>query len=165
MSKVVELLHQSADVMILTPALRTAGNIVTGSDSQTEAMINLGLLNVFPKLLRHNKPNIVKVRDEIYGPKRLKSDRTKLRGLKLTQLLGSSLDNFQYNSWNYPSDRKSSPAWTVGWFSQCSKSWRVQSQKRSNLGCNKSYIRWKTTSNDEINWTWSHWATYFNAWL
>ena len=61
MSKVVELLHQSADVMILTPALRTAGNIVTGSDSQTEAMINLGLLNVFPKLLRHNKPNIVKV--------------------------------------------------------------------------------------------------------
>ena len=63
MSKVVELLHQSADVMILTPALRTAGNIVTGSDSQTEAMINLGLLNVFPKLLRHNKPNIVKVRD------------------------------------------------------------------------------------------------------
>ena len=86
MSKVVELLHQSADVMILTPALRTAGNIVTGSDSQTEAMINLGLLNVFPKLLRHNKPNIVKVRDEIYGPKRLKSDRTKLRGLILTQL-------------------------------------------------------------------------------
>ena len=77
MSKVVELLHQSADVMILTPALRTAGNIVTGSDSQTEAMINLGLLNVFPKLLRHNKPNIVKVTDEIYGPKtisRLKSD-------------------------------------------------------------------------------------------
>ena len=63
MSKVVELLHQSADVMILTPALRTAGNIVTGSDSQTEAMINLGLLNVFPKLLRHNKPNIVKVRE------------------------------------------------------------------------------------------------------
>jgi importin subunit alpha-2 len=60
MSKVVELLHQSGDVMILTPALRTAGNIVTGSDSQTEAMISLGLLNVFPKLLRHNKPNIVK---------------------------------------------------------------------------------------------------------
>ena len=67
MSKVVELLHQSADVMILTPALRTAGNIVTGSDSQTEAMINLGLLNVLPKLLRHNKPNIVKVTDEIHG--------------------------------------------------------------------------------------------------
>ena len=68
MSKVVELLHQSADVMILTPALRTAGNIVTGCDSQTEAMINLGLLNVFSKLLRHNKANIVKVTDEIYGP-------------------------------------------------------------------------------------------------
>ena len=69
MSKVVELLRQVADVKILTPALRTAGNIVTGSDSQTEAMINLGLLNVFPKLLRHNKPNILNVTDEINGPK------------------------------------------------------------------------------------------------
>ena len=59
MSKVVELLHQSADVMVLTTALLTVENIVTGSDSQTEAMINLGLLDVFPELLR-NKPNIVK---------------------------------------------------------------------------------------------------------
>ena len=112
MSKVVELLHQSADVMILTPALRTAGNIVTGSDSQTEAMINLGLLNVFPKLLRHNKPNIVKVKD-------LRTDqsariRPKLKSTKLTYYLGSRLDNFEYNSWNCPSDRKSSPAWVVG---------------------------------------------------
>ena len=120
----MELLHQSADVMILTPALRTAGNIVTGSDSQTEAMINLGLLNVFPKLLRHNKPNIVKVRDEIHGPwtkpdqsaqiRPDKIERSKFQTLKLTPLLGSSMDNFQYNSWNCPSDRKSSPAWTVG---------------------------------------------------
>ena len=116
MSKVVELLRQSDDAKILLPALRTAGNIVTGSDSQTEAMINLGLLNVFPKLLRHNKPDIVKVTDEIHGPKpisRLKSDWTKLRGLKLTQILVRSMDNFQYNSWNCPSDRKSSPAWIV----------------------------------------------------
>ena len=112
MSKVVELLHQSADVMILTPALRTAGNIVTGSDSQTEAMINLGLLNVFPKLLRHNKPNIVKVRYKNLIVKSM--DRTKLRSLKITQFLGSSMDNFQYNSWNCPSDRKSSRAWIVG---------------------------------------------------
>ena len=76
----MELLHQSADVMILTPALRTAGNIVTGSDSQTEAMINLGLLNVFPKLLRHNKPNIVKVKDlqtdqsAVIRPEKYKTD-------------------------------------------------------------------------------------------
>ena len=157
MSKVVELLHQSADVMILTPALRTAGNIVTGSDSQTEAMINLGLLNVFPKLLRHNKPNIVKVMISIF--------QIFVFNEKIISFLGSSMDNFQYYSWNCRSDWKSSPAWIVGWFSQRSKSWRVQSQKRSNLGCHKSYIRWKTTSNDEINWTWSHWATNFNAWL
>ena len=69
MSKVVKMLRQVAYVKILKPALRTAGNIVTGSDSQTEAMINLGLLNVFPKLLRHNKPNILNVTDEINGPK------------------------------------------------------------------------------------------------
>ena len=79
MSKVVELLHQSADVMILTPALRTAGNIVTGSDPQTEAMINLGLLNVFPKLLRHNKPNIVKVRDPRTEMALIRLIRTKIK--------------------------------------------------------------------------------------
>ena len=117
MPKVVELLRQSDDAKILLPALRTAGNIVYGSGSQTEAMINLGLLNVFPKLLRHNEPDIVKVTDEIHEPKtisRLKSYWTKLRGLKLTQILGSSMDNLQYNGWNCSSDRKSSPACTVG---------------------------------------------------
>ena len=118
MSKVVELLHQSADVMILKKALQTAENIVSRSDDiQTETMINLGLLNVFPKLLRHDEPDIVKVTDEIHGPKpisRLKSYWTKLRGLKLTQILESSMDNLQYNSWNCQSDRKSSSAWIVG---------------------------------------------------
>ena len=78
MQKVVELLRQSEDAKILLPALQTAGNIVSRSDDfQTEAMTNLGLLNVFPKLLRHNDPYIVKVTDEIHGPKtisRLKSD-------------------------------------------------------------------------------------------
>ena len=76
MPKVVELLRQSDDAKILFPALLTAGNIVTGSNSRTEAMINLGLLNVFPKLLRHNESDIVKVTDEIHRPKpisRLKS--------------------------------------------------------------------------------------------
>ena len=55
------MMNESNDVVILTPALRTAGNIVTGTDQQTEAMLQLGLLNVFPKLLRHPKANIVKV--------------------------------------------------------------------------------------------------------
>ena len=55
------MMNTSNDVVILTPALRTAGNIVTGTDAQTETMLQLGLLNVFPKLLRHPKANIVKV--------------------------------------------------------------------------------------------------------
>ena len=55
------MMNTSNDVVILTPALRTAGNIVTGTDAQTETMLQLGLLNVFPKLLSHTKANIVKV--------------------------------------------------------------------------------------------------------
>ena len=55
------MMNTSSDVVILTPALRIAGNIVTGTDAQTETMLQMGLLNVFPKLLRHPKANIVKV--------------------------------------------------------------------------------------------------------
>ena len=61
MSKVVKLLHESDDHKILISALQAAGNIVTGTNIQTEEMINLGLLNVLPKLLRHNEPSIVEV--------------------------------------------------------------------------------------------------------
>ena len=60
-SRVITMMNTSNDVVILTPALRTAGNIVTGTDAQTETMLQSGLLNVFPKLLRHPKANIVKV--------------------------------------------------------------------------------------------------------
>ena len=55
------MMNESNDVVILLPALKMAGNIVTGTNQQTEAMLELGLLNVLPKLLRHPKANIVKV--------------------------------------------------------------------------------------------------------
>ena len=57
MSRVITMMNTSNDVVILTPALRTAGNIVTGTDAQTETMLQSGLLNVFPKLLSHPKAN------------------------------------------------------------------------------------------------------------
>mmetsp|Transcript_18048 Transcript_18048/g.46637 ORF Transcript_18048/g.46637 Transcript_18048/m.46637 type:complete len:539 (+) Transcript_18048:91-1707(+) len=46
--RIVELMGQ-AQASVQTPALRTAGNIVTGDDMQTQAVINCGVL---PKLLR-----------------------------------------------------------------------------------------------------------------
>uniref|UniRef100_H2MK33 Importin subunit alpha n=1 Tax=Oryzias latipes TaxID=8090 RepID=H2MK33_ORYLA len=36
------------------------GNIVTGTDEQTQAVLDAGALFMFPKLLRHKKPNIQK---------------------------------------------------------------------------------------------------------
>lgn len=43
-----------------TPALRSLGNIVTGTDEQTQCVLNAGALTMFPVLLRHCKPKIQK---------------------------------------------------------------------------------------------------------
>lgn len=43
-----------------TPSLRALGNIVTGTDEQTQRVLNSGALAVFPSLLRHPKNNIQK---------------------------------------------------------------------------------------------------------
>lgn len=43
-----------------TPALRSIGNIVSGSDLQTQAAVDAGVLNVLPQLMRHSKPSVQK---------------------------------------------------------------------------------------------------------
>jgi hypothetical protein len=45
---------------IVIPALRTLGNIVSGSDSQTQAVVDAGVLPALVGLLTHNKKNIRK---------------------------------------------------------------------------------------------------------
>merc|ERR1712156_685615 len=48
------------EISVMTPSLRTLGNIVTGNDSQTDAVLAAQSMPVFAKLLQHPKMNIVK---------------------------------------------------------------------------------------------------------
>lgn len=43
-----------------TPALRSIGNIVSGSDLHTQMVIDAGVLGVLPKLMRHSKATVQK---------------------------------------------------------------------------------------------------------
>ena len=53
-------LLDSGELPVMTPSLRTLGNIVTGNDVQTDAVIESCAVPVFAKLLQHPKMNIVK---------------------------------------------------------------------------------------------------------
>ncbi|TDG39269.1 hypothetical protein AWZ03_014309 [Drosophila navojoa] len=57
--RLVQLL-QTDEPSIIAPALRSVGNIVTGTDKQTDVVIAAGALPKLAKLLQHSKPNIVK---------------------------------------------------------------------------------------------------------
>ena len=46
---------------VQTAALRAVGNIVTGTDYQTQTVLNQGALEHFPGLLNHQKEKINKV--------------------------------------------------------------------------------------------------------
>lgn len=48
---------------IQTAALRAVGNIVTGTDEQTQVVLNCDVLSHFPNLLTHPKEKINKVSD------------------------------------------------------------------------------------------------------
>lgn len=51
---------QSSTLVVLTPALRTIGNIVTGTDEQTQLVVESGVLPFFASLLEHPKANVKK---------------------------------------------------------------------------------------------------------
>jgi len=53
-------LLEHIEVSVVTPTLRTIGNIVTGSDVQTDSVLAAGSCPLLAKLLSHAKLNIVK---------------------------------------------------------------------------------------------------------
>lgn len=55
---IVAFLDRPATSSVLVPALRTAGNIATGTDEQTQAVLNAGLLRHLPRVLLNPKVNI-----------------------------------------------------------------------------------------------------------
>lgn len=60
--RLIELLKDSAELVslsVLTPALRTVGNIVTGNDAQTDVVVLRGL-GFMKNLLKHGPPNVKK---------------------------------------------------------------------------------------------------------
>lgn len=57
--RLVELLG-SNEPSVLTPDLRAIGNIVTGDDTQTQTVLDTGVLQAFPYLLRHPKSSLQK---------------------------------------------------------------------------------------------------------
>eukprot|EP00941_MAST-03F_sp_MAST-3F-sp1_P005428 g5428.t1 len=57
--RLIQLLNGD-NVSIITPVLRTVGNIVSGDDSLTEYMVQANCLPVLHKLLSHSKPSIRK---------------------------------------------------------------------------------------------------------
>lgn len=61
-TRLIELLnlHHKNEVGILSPALRCIGNIVTGSDDQTQSVIDANALPVFHMLLTHQKIGVQK---------------------------------------------------------------------------------------------------------
>jgi len=73
--------------------LRAVGNIVTGTDEQTQLVLNHGALNYFSKLLKHQKDKLNKVKNKFH---RFRID---LIGKKKSFSLGSCLVFIQYNSW------------------------------------------------------------------
>ena len=58
--KLVPLLAHR-EVKVQTAALRAVGNIVTGTDDQTQKVLNCGALDHFGALLNHPKEKIIKV--------------------------------------------------------------------------------------------------------
>ena len=62
-SKHIHMLFPNVSISkVQTASLRAVGNIVTGTDEQTQVVLNCGALHHFPRLLGHFKEKINKAR-------------------------------------------------------------------------------------------------------
>lgn len=68
-------------------ALRAVGNIVTGTDEQTQLVLDHGALNYFPKLLKHEKEKLNKVKHFSISLEEENSLHRKLFGFSRISLL------------------------------------------------------------------------------
>ena len=92
--------HQ--EVKVVTAALRAVGNIVTGTDDQTQVVLNCDALKYFHSLLSHSKPKINKVNFFF-----LKKNNNKYSNFKIIfyfKIKGSCLVSIKY----YSRDKNSS---------------------------------------------------------
>lgn len=60
--KFLFLISKFLFLYLLNLALRAVGNVVTGTDEQTQVVLNQGVLGYFPKLLKHQKDKLNKVK-------------------------------------------------------------------------------------------------------
>ena len=82
----------------LSSALRAVGNIVTGTDEQTQMVLNQGALLYFPKLLKHQKDKLTKVR--FLTARRGEEKSEVLQGADRSRLsLGSGVVSLEYHCW------------------------------------------------------------------
>ena len=87
-SKLVPLLSHR-EVKVQTAALRAVGNIVTGTDEQTQTVLNNEALSHFQALLNHPKEKINKARKKkffSFASSNLKGNRERCIGGKSLQI-------------------------------------------------------------------------------
>lgn len=90
-------------VVLQTAALRAVGNIVTGTDDQTQIVLNCDALSHFPSLLTHPKEKINKVslssENSLCSEIKLWNRRQCCNWFISVYLTGGSVVFIQYNGW------------------------------------------------------------------
>eukprot|EP01083_Nonionella_stella_P182032 653826_1 len=91
--RLVQLLSSSSEIAstnIKVPALRCIGNIVTGDDAQTQAVLDAGVLEALAELIHHEKKSI---RKEAFWRFRILRPETRTRLVRSSSTHCSSISS------------------------------------------------------------------------